>query len=120
MINKREIQIIAIIWAVILGLYGVSRFYQLKWNISTSMPQKLWLTHMNDRNLKTGDYVLFRFHDYRMQDKDDYEVIVKQVGGVAGDKIITRPWNGYEEGVLLAQSENVTHFSKWKMSPLLH
>ena len=24
------------------------------------------------------------------------------------------------EDLLLAQSENVTHFSKWKMSPLLH
>jgi type IV secretory pathway protease TraF len=99
MISKREIQVISVVWIVILSLYGISRFYQLKWNISTSMPQKLWLTHMNDRNLKIGDYVLFRFHDYRMPNKDDYEVIVKQVGGIAGDKIISRSWNGYEKGV---------------------
>ena len=25
-----------------------------------------------------------------------------------------------DKEILLAQSENVTHFSKWKMSPLLH
>jgi type IV secretory pathway protease TraF len=54
------------------------------------MPQKLWLTHVGEKRLKLGDYVLFRFHDYRMTDLTDFEYVIKQVGGVAGNKIVVK------------------------------
>ncbi len=99
MISAREFKIILIIWLAVVGLYGVSRYYQLKWNDSASMPQKLWFVAVGNKDLKVDDYVVFRFHDSRMSDANDFEYVVKQVGGVAGDKILVRDWNGYEQGV---------------------
>ena len=34
-----------------------------------------------------------------MTDANDFEYVVKQVGGVAGDKILVKDWVGYAEGV---------------------
>lgn len=90
-LDTKIIKNILLIWAGIIAFYGVSRFYQLKWNSSSSMPQQLWLTVVGNKDLKLGDYVVFKFHDFRMSDPDDFEYVVKQVGGVAGDQIIVQP-----------------------------
>ena len=97
-IVKNLILLIGIGWGVLLFGYVISRYYQIEWNASTSMPQKLWVTHVGDTKLKVGDYVVIKFHDFRMLNPHDYEYVVKQVGGVAGDLIMVRKWNGYKDG----------------------
>jgi type IV secretory pathway protease TraF len=92
-------KVLITLWALLIGGYILSRFYQLKWNPSPSMPEKLWLVKVGERNVKNEDYIVFKFHDYRMEDPFDYELVVKQIAGSAGDKIITREWNGNAEGV---------------------
>ena len=99
MITRKGYKVIVLAWLIIVGVYGISRYYQLKWNDSASMPQKLWLVAVGNKNLKVGDYVVFKFHDFRMTAVDDFEYVVKQVGGVAGDRIIVKDWNGYAEMV---------------------
>lgn len=86
-------------WTVLFCGYVVTRYYQLKWNPSPSMPQKLWLVEVGERDVKVNDYIVFKFHDFRMQDPFDYELVVKQIAGVSGDRIIAKEWNGYVEGV---------------------
>ena len=99
MLNKKVVKSVLAAWLVIIAIYGVSRIYQLKWNDSSSMPQKLWLVSVGNKNLKVNDYVVFKFHDFRMKDANDFEYVVKQVGGVSGDKIFVKDWVGYAEGV---------------------
>ena len=66
-------------------------------NISSSMPQRLWLVDMQNTALKVNSYAVFKFHDYRMQKLNDHELVVKQVGGIAGDVIkVTKPKNQLE------------------------
>lgn len=79
-----------IVWSTIIIIYFISRFYQTQWNSTTSMPQKLWITHVGDKNLKRNDYVVFMFHDYRMQDAEDFEYVVKQIGAISGDTIVVK------------------------------
>lgn len=99
MISKKVLKNILAVWIIILTIYGVSRYYQLNWNYSSSLPQKLWLTLPKNKHLKRGDYVVVKFHDFRMSDPEDFEYVVKQIGGVGGDQIIAKDWNGYAEGV---------------------
>lgn len=98
-IAKNLILLVGIGWGILLFGYFVSRYYQIEWNASASMPQKLWVTNVGDTRLKVGDYVVIKFHDFRMPQADGFEYVVKQVGGVAGDSIVVRNWNGYEVGV---------------------
>ena len=81
-----------LVWMVLICLYAVTRYYQLEWNVSGSMPQRLWFTQIGNIDLKVGDYVVIKFHDFRMKDPNDFEYVVKQVGGVAGDNIGVLSW----------------------------
>ena len=84
---KKIIKLILMVWVVIIAIYAITRFYQIQLNVTDSMPQKLWITHVGDKNLKVGDYVVFMFHDFRMKNPSSFELVVKQVGGVQGDTI---------------------------------
>lgn len=87
-LNKKRLLIhIAIAWSLIISIYITTRYYQIKINGSTSLPQKLWLVHIDDTNLNYGDYVVAKFHDYRMPNPADYELVVKQIGGMPTDEI---------------------------------
>lgn len=99
-IVKKIIRRILIAWAVIIAIYGITRIYQLQLNVTTSMPQKLWLTHIGDKNLKVGDYVVFLYHDFRMKDPYAFEFVVKQIGGVAGEEIKVSHLKNTELGLL--------------------
>lgn len=87
---KKTIMMVLIAWSFLILIYIVTRYYQLQINVSTSMPQRLWLTHVGDKLLRRGDYVVIVFHDFRMKNHDDFEYVVKQVGGVGDDQIIIR------------------------------
>ena len=87
-LNKKILYTITLVWLLILSLWYSSYYYQLQINVTTSMPQKLWITHIDDKQIKRGEYVTVIFHDYRMKHATDFEYVVKQVGGIAGDKII--------------------------------
>lgn len=63
------------------------------------MPQRLWFVEIGNKKLKVDDYVAIKFHDWRMTNPKDYEYVVKQIGGIAGDKIIAKDWVVYTEGV---------------------
>ncbi len=84
---QRILKTLLVVWAIIIAIYLISRYYQLEWNCSTSMPQKLWLTHVGNNNLQRNDYVVFKFHDFRMKKPNDFEYVVKQIGAIAGDTI---------------------------------
>ena len=92
--SRKSVKLILVIWVVILGLYGITRYYQLQWNATTSMPQKLWLVAVGNKHLKVDDYVVFKFHDFRMAESADFEYVVKQVGGVVDDKITVKVLDG--------------------------
>ncbi|MBY0380216.1 MAG: S26 family signal peptidase, partial [Burkholderiales bacterium] len=81
------------------GIITVFQYYKLQINTSSSMPQHLWLTHVGDKILKRGDYVVIKFHDFRMKNYADFEYVVKQIGGIGGDEIIVRDWNGSAGGI---------------------
>lgn len=91
--------IIIVGWSIILGTCVALKYYQLEINLSNSMYKRLWVTHLGDMNLKRGDFVVIRFHDYRMKNLTDYELVVKQIGGIAGDKILVKEQMGYTGGV---------------------
>lgn len=84
---KKVISTTIVVWVLLIGIYILSCYYQLQLNVTDSMPQRLWITHVGDKKIKNGDYVVIKFHDARMRILDDYEYIVKQVGGVGGDVI---------------------------------
>ena len=84
-----------IVWSVIIAIYGITRYYQLGWNVTTSMPQRLWVMHAGDKDFKSGDYMMIKFHDFRMKNLNDFEYVVKQVGGIGGDLIMVMDWKGY-------------------------
>ena len=84
---KKVISTTIVVWVLLIGVYILSCYYQLQLNVTDSMPQRLWITHVGDKKIKNGDYVVIKFHDARMRILDDYEYIVKQVGGVGGDVI---------------------------------
>ena len=88
--NKKILYTIMLVWLLIIIGWSVSHYYQLQINVSTSMPQRFWVTHIGDVHLKRGDYVTVMFHDYRMKNANDFEYVVKQVGGMAGDKIVVQ------------------------------
>lgn len=111
MIYKRVLATVFIVWVIIIGIYMVSRYYQLEWNRSTSMPQKLWLTHVGDKRLQRNDYVVFRFHDFRMKNHNDFEYVVKQIDGVAGDTIIVKDCNANNKHVLCRNKASLIYFS---------
>ena len=96
---KKFVFLVGISWVILIVIFIVSRYYQLKLNVSSSMPQRLWLTHVDDRDVKRGDYVVIRFHDFRMQYNNDFEYVVKQIGGLGGDLIIVRNCNGYADNI---------------------
>ncbi len=102
-INKTNIVkfllVIFLGWSIILGVYITSKHYQIQINVSDSMYKKIWVTHVGNTDVKRGDFVVVKFHDYRMKNSTDYELVVKQIGGVGGDNIIVRDWVGYAEGV---------------------
>lgn len=85
--KKRLLTQIALVWSIIIGLYTVTRYYQIKLNGSSSLPQKLWLVHVGDTDLHYGDYVVAKFHDYRMLNPVDYMFVIKQVGGMPYDQL---------------------------------
>ncbi|TXI97959.1 MAG: hypothetical protein E6Q32_10910 [Neisseriales bacterium] len=85
--NKNVIVRIIISWILIIGVYTVTRFYQIQINASTSLPQTYWFVHVGDKTLHTGDYVVAKFHDQRMVNPDDYEFVVKQIAGMPEDII---------------------------------
>lgn len=87
--NKQVIIRIIISWVLIIAVYTVTRFYQVQINSSTSLPQTFWFVHVGDKTLHTGDYVVAKFHDYRMTNPDDYEFVVKQIAGVPNDTVTT-------------------------------
>lgn len=95
----RFIGVVIIGWSSILGVYIFSKHYQLQINVSGSMYNRVWLTHLGDMNLKRGDFVVIKFHDYRMKNLSDYELVVKQIGGIGGDEIIVKNWLDYTAGV---------------------
>ncbi len=97
--SSKSVKLILVIWAFILGLYGITRYYQLQWNATTSMPQKLWLVAVGNKSLKVDDYVVFRFHDFRMPESADFEYVVKQIGGAVDDKITVKVMDGNAEGM---------------------
>lgn len=99
MSTRKSVKIILIVWAIIVALYGVTRFYQIKWNGTTSLPQKLWLIYVGDHDLKQGDYVMFKFHDYRMSNPADYLYVIKQIDGVPGDVVTVKEWKGRDVSV---------------------
>lgn len=88
--NKKILYTIMLVWLLIIISWSVSHYYQLQINVSTSMPQRFWVTHIGDVHLKRGNYVTVMFHDYRMKNANDFEYVVKQVGGMAGDKIVVQ------------------------------
>lgn len=91
--SKRIIIRILLSWVLIISVYTVTRFYQVQINVSTSLPQKYWFVHVNDKTLHKGDYVVAKFHDYRMSNPDDYEFVAKQIAGMPGDTVITHKMN---------------------------
>lgn len=95
----KVVKVILVTWLILIGLFLVTRKYQINHNESSSMPQTWWFTVVGDKNIKVGDYVVVKFHNIHMIHKDDYELVVKQVGGVAGDEIVVKKWIGYAEGV---------------------
>lgn len=99
MISKKLIIPILLSWVGLVAFYYITRFYQLKINVSKSMPQKLWFVKVGDTRLKVGEYALIKYHDKRMNNLADYELVVKQVGGIGGDKIVVKEWQGYTEGI---------------------
>ena len=91
--DKRFICIVLFSWGILFVLYfGVSRYYKLQINVTTSMPQKLWLTSIGNRDLQVGDYVVIKFH-FINQAPSDYEYVVKQVGGIGGNRIMVKNIN---------------------------
>ena len=117
-------------WIMVLGVYDLSRYYQFKWNASASMPQKLWLTNMDNRKLNRGDYAVFKYHDYRMEDANDYELVIKKIAGIAGDEVIVSTWSQVLDGRLKAQQTKMVYevnnerypvfarLSNFKLNPL--
>jgi len=88
--DKRFMWIVLAGWGILFVLYfGVSRYYKLQINVTTSMPQKLWLTSIGNRDLQVGDYVVIKFH-FINQAPSDYEYVVKQIGGIGGDRIMVK------------------------------
>lgn len=108
-ILKKIIKRILIVWVVIIAIYGITRFYQFQLNVTDSMPQRFWITHVGDKNLKVGDYVVFMFHDFRMKKPDDFEFVVKQVGGVWGDKIKVNMLNNQEKSLLKSNTASLIY-----------
>ena len=77
-------------WGILIALYLVLPYYQLQINLSTSLPQRFWIVHIGDKQIQAGDYIVFKFHDKRMA-LNNYEDVVKQVSGVAGDIVEAMP-----------------------------
>ena len=96
---KKFVLLVWISWVILIVIFIISRYYQLQLNISSSMPQRLWLTHVGDKDVKRGNYVVIRFHDFRMQDSDDFEYVVKQIGGISGDQIIVKNCNCHTDNI---------------------
>ncbi len=99
-VAKKVIKLILMVWVVIIAIYAVTRFYQVQLNVTDSMPQKLWLTHVGDKSFKVGDYMVFMFHDFRMKNPSDFELVVKQVGGVQGETIKVSELSSEEKNLL--------------------
>ena len=99
MLSKKITVIVLLSWVALIAVYTITRFYQLKVNVTESMPQTLWFIKVGKTRLKVGDYALIKYHDKRMTDPTDYEFVVKQVGGIGGDKILVKAWEGYIEGI---------------------
>ena len=120
--NKKLLRDISAVWLVIIAIYAITRHWQLKYNGSTSLPQTLWIAHIGDKNLHYNDYVIFKFHDYRMQNHDDYELIVKQVSGIGGDEIIANYESEFNNWVYKLPSGRtfLTYetISGWHFNPL--
>jgi type IV secretory pathway protease TraF len=96
---KRFVLLVGISWVTLIVIFIISRHYQLQFNVSSSMPQRLWLTHVGDKDVKQGSYVIIKFHDFRMQHSDDFEYVVKQIGGLGGDQVIVRNCNCYADHI---------------------
>lgn len=99
-----------IVWLIIIGIFLITRRFQINHNVSSSMPQTWWFTVVGDNDVKVGDYVVVRFHNIHMIHNDDYELVVKQVGGIGGDKIIVKPWIDSEEDGLTPPAPANTKF----------
>ena len=84
---RKGLKLLLLLWTPLIAGYSITRFYQLMWNPSTSMPEKLWLVKLDEREVKNNDYIVFKFHDYRMEDPFEYEFVVKQIAGSGGDKL---------------------------------
>lgn len=97
--KRKAWTILIICWTLLIAGYVISRYYQLKWNRSPSVSQKLWLVEVDNHNVNIGDYIVFKFHDFRMSDPFDYELVVKKIGGKAGNRIIAHEWIGNAEGI---------------------
>jgi len=91
-------------------------------NITNSMPQRLWIVDVQNKVLKVNDYAVFKFHDYRMQKLTDYELVIKQVGGIAGDKVkVIRPIYKNETARFVLQGDTYPAYltiSGFRFTPL--
>ncbi len=91
--DKKVILKILTSWVLIIGVYAITRFYQVQINASTSLPQTYWSVHVGDKTLHAGDYVVAKFHDHRMANPDDYEFVVKQISGMPNDTVVVHKMN---------------------------
>jgi len=112
--DKRFMWIVLAGWGILFVLYfGVSRYYKLQINVTTSMPQKLWLTSIGNRDLQVGDYVVIKFH-FINQAPSDYEYVVKQVGGIGGDRIMVKSVNHINQvDMFMFYNDRQTNISNW-------
>lgn len=83
---RTSYKLILLVWLVILGLSTLWEHYRIQINTTTSMPQTAWFTVVGEKKLSVGDYVTARVHDSRAP-ADRFENVVKQIGGLSGDKI---------------------------------
>lgn len=85
--NKKVRSISLIVLSILLVVLILRLFYHPMINVSNSMSQRFWITKIGDRKIIRGDFVVIRFHDYRMKNPGDFELVVKEVVGITGDMI---------------------------------
>lgn len=112
------VKTIAITWSGLIILFIISRSYQIQHNVSASMPQAWWVTEVGNNDVHVGDYVIVRFHNKHMIHHDDYEFVVKQVGGIGGDKITVKKWVGLQEGVTPPNKTSLLYILNDKFYPV--
>jgi type IV secretory pathway protease TraF len=80
--DVKTLYLTLLIWCIGYAYEYVNHYFKI--NISDSMPQRLWYVDYGERQLKTNDFVVAKYHDPRFR-SGDFEYIIKQVGGVGGE-----------------------------------